>query len=171
MVIPSPSTTVLTWRCFKPNMLLPLFNPSLKSLLRLKVGVMSSSALATSFLCLHLSTRIRIPVCSHGSRDLHGCHWIIRACHKEACCTLCASINIMLFPCQRHFPHFWRVESPAYGQFNLREEMPSQERPTIDRASMDLGRENAQGMCHPVKRDPTLIPDLTSGVGNQVTNF
>ena len=40
---------------------------------------------------------------------------------------------------------------------------PSQERPTIDRASMDLGEENAQGM--------SMIPDVTSSVGNRVANF
>ena len=60
------------------------------------------------------------PFCSHGSRDLQSRHWITRACHEEARCTLCASINIMLFPCQRHFPHFWRAGSPAYGQFHSR---------------------------------------------------
>ena len=60
----------------------------------------------------------------------------------------------MLFPCQRHFPHFfWRAKSPAYGQFNSRKEKPSQEKPTMDGASMDLGEENAQGMCWPIKRD------------------
>ena len=31
---------------------------------------------------------IRIPFCSHGSRDLQGCLWITRACHEETCCTL-----------------------------------------------------------------------------------
>ena len=39
---------------------------------------------------------IRIPFCSHGSSDLQSPHWITRACHEEACCTLCVSINIML---------------------------------------------------------------------------
>ena len=36
-------------------------------------------------------------------------------------------------PCWRHFPHFWRAESPAYGQFTSRKEKPTQERPTMDR--------------------------------------
>jgi hypothetical protein len=64
------------------------------------------------------------------------------------------SINIMLFSCRRHFPPFLRAESTAYGQFNSQKEKPSQERPTMDRASMYLGGENAQGMCQPIKGDP-----------------